>query len=265
LHGRRFGALNRIDQGATLVPSPAISHADLTRPRLLRLLDDIDRTASTTAGEIFALPPGVAPDLEAIPADDYRAAIADHAARSEVGSFLLLSPVEARIIAPPFPITAAIHLAGLHTEPLRGALTAEYRVVAVLLRLGGYAIGLYDGERLIEARNDARFVKNRHRKGGQSQRRFDRIREKQVHELFADTCEQARARLTPHAGRVDFLAFGGDRRAVQDCLKECRFLREFPAPVLPRFLTVPEPRHETLERLPALLYSGRLTTISREA
>lgn len=245
------------------MPSPAITHADLTRPRLLRLLDDLDRTALPATGETFALPPGTQAGLTALPADEFGDAVADHATRPETGSFVLLTAALAQIVAPPFPVREALHLAGLRAEPLRAALAAEHRVAVLLLRLGGYAIGLYEGEALLEARNDARFVKNRHRKGGQSQRRFDRIREKQIHELFADACEDARARLASHAGRVDFLAYGGDRRAVQECLKACRFLREFPAPVLPRFLTVPEPRHETLERLPALLYSSRLTTISR--
>jgi len=238
-----------------------LTHADYSRGRLLRLLDTLDAAPPGRIVQTLALLAGGA--FPALPvADAHAAPLAEHASRSETGAVVFVGAPTSWLVAPPYPLSEPFSAPGVETAPLRRLLAAERRLAVVLLRLGGYAIGVYEGDRLIEARNDARFVKNRHRKGGQSQRRFDRIREKQVHGLFDHLCGDAAERLTPWQDRLDFLVYGGDRHAVLACLKECRFLREFPAAVLPRFLTVPEPRHETLVTLPVLLNSSRVTVVS---
>jgi len=238
-----------------------LTHAEFSRRRLLRLLDDLDSTPPADQGETIALPAGTELPAQALSAHREREFIGDHARRSETGALVFASRESTVVVSPPFPVTESFRAEGYRTEPLRALLNRSHRVAVVLLRLGGYAIGVCEGDQLVASRNDSRFVKNRHRKGGQSQRRFDRIREKQIHELFEHLCEDARLRLEPYTNRLDFLVYGGDRHTVQSFLKECRFLREYPVPVLPRFLTVPEPRHETLERLPALLTSSRVTMV----
>jgi hypothetical protein len=227
---------------------------DYPLPRLLRLLDGLEKSSAPGALTLGVPPSQLfseALDVDTTAAEELRAA-----ARSSTGAFVFFSPGYALVARPPFPVAEPFRAAGYQTAPLRRLLTKEYRVAAVLLRLGGYAVGVYEGQRLLVARNDARFVKNRHRKGGQSQRRLDRIREKQVHELFGDLCETARERLAPFHGQLDWLVFGGDRHTVQSFLKECAYLRDSPTPVLPRFLTVPDPRHETLVSAPTLLYTS---------
>ncbi len=242
----------------------ALTHADLARNRLLRLLDAID---SGAAGNIMAtavLLPGEPPP-SAIAAHPHAILLEAYRQRAESGVYLLLGAPRSWLVVPPYLLTAPLYEPGAHTAALRALLASAPRIAAVLLRLGGWAIGVYEGDTLVQSRNAARFVKNRHRKGGQSQRRFDRIREKQIHELFGGLCAEAEARLLPWLGRLDFIAYGGDRHTVQAALKECRFLRELPHPVLPRFLTVPEPRHETLERLPALLSTSRVVAVEDDA
>lgn len=236
----------------------SLTHTDLSRERLLRLLDAFDTGAAGPIAETIALPAGAPPPATTHP---HAALIEAYRQRTETGAVLYLGTPRSWLIVPPYPLRVAFHVSGAQTEPLRELLAAAPRIAAVLLRLGGWAIGVYEGDALIQARNDARFVKNRHRKGGQSQRRFECIREKQVHELFGDLCGEAEARLGPWLGRLDYVAYGGDRHTVQAALKGCRFLRELPCPLLPRFLTVPEPRHETLERLPALLSGSHMVTV----
>jgi hypothetical protein len=236
----------------------SLTHTDLSRGRLLRLLDAIDAGAAGTVMETFGIPAGGPAPATTHP---HAALLEAYRQRAETGAVLLLGAPRSWLVAPPYPLAEGWQTLGAHTEPLRALLATAPRIAAVLLRLGGWAIGVYEGDALMQSRNDARFVKNRHRKGGQSQRRFDRIREKQVHELFGGLCAEAETRLAPWLGRLDFVAYGGDRHTAQAALKECRFLRELPCPVLPRFLTVPEPRHETLERLPALLSSSHMVTV----
>ena len=235
-----------------------LAHADYSHARLLRLLDALDAAPHDDA-ETLALPPNVpAPAPHTPLPDDARDALLDHAARSATGAFLFLAPGSGFVVAPPFPVAEPLHAGGYQTDAVRSLLLARRVVGVLLLRYGGWAVGVYDGDTLVDARNGGRFVKNRHRKGGQSQRRFDRIREKQIDELFDQACAAAGERLRGRT--LDWLAYGGDRHTVQAFLKQCPALQTLAVPVLPRFLTVPEPRHATLEALPAQLTASRVTS-----
>jgi hypothetical protein len=125
-------------------------------------------------------------------------------------------------------------------------------VSVLLVRLGGYAVGIFDGERLVTSKVGARFVKGRHKKGGSSANRFRRRREEQAKALIEEAASVAAEVL---AEPTEFAALGGDRRAVEATLQECPQLAWLRERAIPRFLAVPEPRQRTLEALPYVLYS----------
>jgi peptide subunit release factor 1 (eRF1) len=140
-------------------------------------------------------------------------------------------------------------------------LLERRRVVAVcLLRLGGFSAGVFRGESLVDSKTAQRFVKNRHRKGGQSQRRFERIREKQVHELFGMACEESREKLGPYEEEIQHVFFGGDRRTLQAFRKECPYYDEvFGSRLMRRVLAVPgDPRRALLEAMPREVWASEV-------
>ena len=101
-----------------------------------------------------------------------------------------------RIVAvqPPVPLTTDARASrACCPEPLRELLRSSPVIGVVLLRLGRYAIGVLRGDKLIATKTDSRYMKNRHRAGGQSQRRFARSRERLIRELYDKTCEVTRA------------------------------------------------------------------------
>jgi hypothetical protein len=144
-------------------------------------------------------------------------------------------------------------------EPLFEALAADHVVAAMLVRLGGYAIGVFDGERLVSSKVGSRFVKGRHKKGGSSSGRFRRRREEQARELIEEAAEVAARVLEPWRDRVEFAAFGGDRAAVERVLAASPELGWLSERALPRFFSVPDPRQAVLGRLPYDLYSAELS------
>jgi hypothetical protein len=79
----------------------------------------------------------------------------------------------------------------------------------VLIRRGGYAVGLADGVRLLRHRTGRRYVQGRTAAGGWSQQRYARRRANQVDALVSSAVEVARDVLvdTPPAA----LVLGGDR------------------------------------------------------
>jgi hypothetical protein len=147
------------------------------------------------------------------------------------------------------------------------------RTVGVLLvRLGGYAAGVFTGypPALGVAKVGSRPVHGRSAAGGWSQHRFARRREKQANEALSAAADAAvmifgggaavrstsqkrattsgaaaAARPQPRAARLDAVVLGGDRRAVADLREDPRLAPYFGL-ATERFLTVPDPKRAVL-------------------
>jgi hypothetical protein len=128
--------------------------------------------------------------------------------------------------------------------------TAARRVGVLLVRLGGYAVGVFDGERLVTSKVGSRQVHGRSAAGGQSQQRFARRREGQARVALQAAADTAARVLAPHAGSLDAVVVGGERTAVEAVLADRR-LQALRSRVSGRLLDVPDPRRAVLERTPA--------------
>jgi hypothetical protein len=161
---------------------------------------------------------------------------------------------------PPFGLPHEAEYETVELEPLFAALATDHVMAALLVRLGGYAVGVFDGERLVASKVGSRFVKGRHNKGGSSSGRFSRRREEQARALIEAAAETAVEVLDPWRGRAEYAALGGDRTAVDRVLAARPELVWLADGALPRFFDVPEPRQRVLERLPYELYAAELVT-----
>ena len=166
---------------------------------------------------------------------------------------------ETLLVRPPFGLAHEGEYDVVWLAPLFAALAEDHVVGALLVRLGGYAVGVFEGERLVASKVGSRFVKGRHKKGGYSANRFRRRREGQAQALINEAAETARDVLDPWRGRIEFIALGGHRATVTDVLAASSQLDWIAERALPRFFAVAEPRQRVLERLPYELYSAELT------
>jgi Actinobacteria/chloroflexi VLRF1 release factor len=166
-------------------------------------------------------------------------------------------------VTPPFGLPHEAEYDGLVVEPLLDALRAERTVAALLVRLGGYAVGVFEGERLAASKTGSRFVKGRHKKGGSSANRFRRRREGQERELVGEAAAEAARVLGPWRERVQHVALGGDRTAVERTLAARGDLAWLAPLALERFFDVPEPRRRTLDELPYQLYAAEVVEVRR--
>ena len=173
---------------------------------------------------------------------------------------------ETIVVRPPFGLTHEHEYDRVRLAPLFEALAEDHVVAALLVRLGGYAVGVFDGERLVASKVGSRFVKGRHKKGGSSANRFRRRREEQARASIEEAAEVAARVLEPWRGRIEFVALGGDRTAIREVLAAAGpQLGWLPEQVIPRFFAVPEPRLRELEHLPYDLYSAEFTSEARQS
>ncbi len=181
----------------------------------------------------------------------------------EAGSVTIDLPEETLTVRPPFGLAREGSYETVELGPLFEALAEDRVVAALLVRLGGFAVGVFEGERLVASKVGTRFVKGRHKKGGSSANRFRRRREKQARELVEAAAKTALGVLEPWQGRVEFAALGGDRKAVDEVLEAEPRLAWLAERALLRFFTTGDPRLRELERLPYDLYSAETTEGTR--
>src|SRR3954469_1382736 len=181
------------------------------------------------------------------------------------GAVTFATADETIVVRPPFGLSHEGSYDSIVLEPLLEELFRDRVVAAVLVRLGGFAVGVFEGERLVASKVGSRFVKGRHKKGGSSSGRFRRRREEQARTLIGAAAETALSVLEPWRGRVEFVAFGGDRRAVDELLASEPRLAWLEEHRLSRFFTTEDPRQRTLERLPYDLYAAEVETTRSDA
>jgi hypothetical protein len=142
---------------------------------------------------------------------------------------------------PPPGAPATRDLAGL-----LAAAAAPRRLGLLLVRRGGYGVGVASGTELVSSKVDSRYVQGRTAAGGTSQHRFARRRDNQAKALTGAAADLAARLLLPERDRLAALVTGGDRRLVDQVLADARL-----APLRPlraeRFLDVPDPRLAVLQ------------------
>jgi hypothetical protein len=131
------------------------------------------------------------------------------------------------------------------------------RVGVLLVRLGGYAAGVFDGTKLVVSKVGSRQVHGRSAAGGWSQQRFARRREGQVQVALGEAADVAARILLPEASSLDAVVLGGDRRATTAVMADARLEPLQPLVVEPH-LDVPDPRLKVLEQTPGQFRGVRI-------
>ena len=135
---------------------------------------------------------------------------------------------------------------GAVLDALHAHLAVPRRVGIVLVRLGGYSLGVAVNGVVEASTTGTRPVHGRNRKGGSSSGRFARRRDNQAR-VSLDAAADAVARfLLPAADTLDAVVLGGDTAALDD-LRTDRRLAALLARAEPRVLDVLEPRRAVLD------------------
>ena len=243
------------------------------RANLTRLLDDLETRDVVNGTTIYARPgcfhiPAIlygrtSPAGRETSGEGAPDALVRNAPKiegSETGSVVFWSEGSVLAILPPFPVERDQVLDGWDASTLRTLLSREYMLGVVLLRLGRFAVGVFQGDMLLSSKTDTRYVKGRHSAGGQSQKRFERIREKQARELFDKTCTIVREKFTPYEDRLDYILLGGEKFTLQGFLKRCDYLNRLSPRILGRTLNIRDPKHVALEGVIETVWESRVLT-----
>jgi len=134
---------------------------------------------------------------------------------------------------------------GLQVDDLVAHVARPRRVALLLVRLGGYSVGVALGDDVQLSSTDRRLVHARHRAGGSSANRFRRRREGQARVALQAAADAAARVLVPRLDEVDAVVLGGDRAALAQLRADRRLTPLFER-AEPAVLDVPEPRYAVL-------------------
>ena len=125
----------------------------------------------------------------------------------------------------------------------------ERRVGAILARKGGFAVGIFDGRRLVASKVGSSYVQGKTKAGGWSQQRYARRRDNQSKKAYADAADEVAKILMPEIGSLQAVVTGGDNGAIAAVLADHRLepLQPF---VQPRLHPVADPRLRVLQAFP---------------
>lgn len=227
-----------------------------------KMLDFLEKLALTESKAIsLYLPQGTTQDRvenllrKVVPASGIPPAVAEVTANSQTGAALFYSPLQMYLVIPPFPLSEEYVTSGYDVGPLRSLLVQDLLIALVLIRLGAYSIGICRGTELLDSKTGTGLVHARHKKGGSSQARFARHREKQIEQFLTRVCSHVREHIEPHARSLDYLVYGGARTTILLFRKQCRFLSQFDDHILRMLLDIPEPRQAVLEKAIGTIWS----------
>src|SRR5262249_45046010 len=144
------------------------------------------------------------------------------------------------VARPPFGLRHRADYDIVRVGPLLDEIAENRRVGAVLVRLGGHAVGVFEGERLVTSKVGQRLAPGRHRAGGSSANRFRRRREEQARVALLAAAEISARILEPERERLEGVALGGDRGAIRQMIELRPDLAWLDDLALNRFFTVPD-------------------------
>jgi hypothetical protein len=168
---------------------------------------------------------------------------------------------ECHVPFPPLPLRAGPGPdARAAAEAIAAHATADRTVGVLLVRLGGYAVGVFSGvpPRLGPSKNGRRLVHGRSAAGGWSQHRFARRRENQAAVALGAAADAAAGIFGPYgADGLDAVVLGGDKRSIAGLRDDAR-LAPYLGRATDRFLTVPDPSPAVLRDIPRAYQAVRI-------
>lgn len=233
-------------------------------------LDELRAGSSGHARTVY-LPKGVSPSevesvwRDAVGPESLPPELTKIAAASGSGSVLFWGETARYLIVPPFPLPRKDVQSGYAVDTLVRLLEQDFTVALILVRLGAYAIALCRDETAIKSKVGTGLVHGRHRKGGSSQQRFQRHREKQTEQFLLRVCHEVLQLLESQTGELDYLVYGGAWTTILSLQKRCAFLEKFSSQTLRPLLDIPKPNRGVLDGAARRVWTSTVIELKESA
>ncbi|GAB2745968.1 acVLRF1 family peptidyl-tRNA hydrolase [Arthrobacter bambusae] len=164
------------------------------------------------------------------------------------GTLLRAADGATALLRAPWPVDGRPGKGATTVERLASLASQERRLGIILVRRGGYAVGVVSGGKVSASKSGSRYVQSRSSAGGSSQQRFARRRENQANALTEAVAGYAAAVFAGHS--IEYLVLGGDAALSAAVLEEAA-LKEYASRKRLAFLAVADPNATVLRKAAA--------------
>ncbi|MCX2749694.1 acVLRF1 family peptidyl-tRNA hydrolase [Arthrobacter sp. MI7-26] len=164
------------------------------------------------------------------------------------GTLLRAADGATALLRAPWPVDGRPGKGINAVERLASLASQERRLGVILVRRGGYAVGVVSGGKVSASKSGSRYVQSRSAAGGSSQQRFARRRENQANALANAVAGHAAHVFAGQA--IEYLVLGGDS-ALSAAVLEDAALKEYASRKQLPFLAVADPNATVLRRAAA--------------
>ena len=168
--------------------------------------------------------------------------------RAADGTLLRAADGAVALLRAPWPVDGRPGKGTTTVERLASLASQERRLGVILVRRGGYAVGVVSGGKVSASKSGSRYVQSRSAAGGSSQQRFARRRENQANALTEAVAGYAAGVFAGHS--IEYLVLGGDA-ALSAAVLEEKALKEYASRTRLAFLAVADPNATVLRRAAA--------------
>ncbi|MFK4295316.1 hypothetical protein ABH924_000451 [Arthrobacter sp. GAS37] len=168
--------------------------------------------------------------------------------RAADGTLLRAADGAVALLRAPWPVDGRPGKGTTTVERLASLASQERRLGVILVRRGGYAVGVVSGGKVSASKSGSRYVQSRSAAGGSSQQRFARRRENQANALTEAVAGYAAGVFAGHS--IEYLVLGGDA-ALSAAVLEEKALKEYASRTRLAFLAVADPNATVFRRAAA--------------
>ncbi len=162
------------------------------------------------------------------------------------------------LINPPKFFSENVSEGSFELHAMKDIFKRQLTIGVVLLRLGYYAVGIFRGDKLAVSKSGSRYVHGRHKKGGSSQARFQRIRNKQAFEIYKKTCDITRGQFVPYERDIDHIFLGGESHVLGGFIDVCPYLHKHKRIIADKILEIRRPGQKALEGILRKIWTSRV-------
>ena len=137
-------------------------------------------------------------------------------------------------------------------------LNNEITVGVLFFELGSWVSGIIKYKEVLLSKRGSRYVKGKHKAGGQSQRRFERNREKWIEELNKKVYEDVKKYILPEQNNLDYFILLGEEKSLNEFVKSSNVEKAFGAKIIYRKSSLKNFNSKTIIKSSSNLWSSKI-------
>jgi len=168
---------------------------------------------------------------------------------------VIASKENSLFIGLPFPFN---ELKPRSCKEIINILNNEITVGVLFFELGSWVSGIIKYKEVLLSKRGSRYVKGKHKAGGQSQRRFERNREKWIEELNKKVYKDVKKYILPEQNNLDYFILLGEEKSLNEFVKSSNVEKAFGEKIIYRKSSLKNFNSKTIIKSSSNLWSSKI-------